>query len=162
MNSDINAGYNERLKSAVFKPLSHTSKGYYGFLLFMLAIIAWGIYAYSTQLRNGLIVTGMNDVTLWGIYIINFVFFIGISHAGALVVAILRLSGAHWQTPINRLAEVITAVALMVGGLMPIIDMGRPDRILNLFIHGRLTSPLVWDILSIMNRILSLVRKHWR
>lgn len=149
MKSDTKGGYNERLESAVFKPLSHTSKGYYGFIFFMLAIIAWGAYAYITQLQKGLIVTGMGNVTLWGVYIINFVFFIGISHAGALVVAILRLSGAHWQTPINRLAEVITVVALMVGGLMPIIDMGRPDRILNLFIHGRLTSPLVWDILSI-------------
>jgi Ni/Fe-hydrogenase subunit HybB-like protein len=149
MKLNTHEEYNRRLESAVFKPLSHTTKGYYGFIFFMLAIIAWGLFAYITQLRNGLIVTGMNDVTLWGVYIINFVFFIGISHAGALVVAILRLSGAHWQTPINRLAEVITAVALMVGGLMPIIDMGRPDRILNLFIHGRLTSPLVWDILSI-------------
>ena len=149
MKADVNGNFDDRLKSSVFNPLNHTSKGYYTFLLIMLAVIAWGGYAYITQLRNGLIVTGMRDVTIWGFYIVNFVFFIGISHAGALVVAILRLSGVHWQTPINRIAEVITVVALMMGGLMPIIDMGRPDRILNLFIYGRLLSPLVWDITSI-------------
>ena len=149
MKADINGNFDDRLKSSVFHPLNYTSKGYYIFLLVMLAVIAWGGYAYITQLRNGLVVTGMRDVALWGFYIVNFVFFIGISHAGALVVAILRLSGVHWQTPINRIAEVITVVALMMGGIMPIIDMGRPDRILNLFVYGRFMSPLVWDITSI-------------
>lgn len=149
MKADINGNFDDRLKSSVFHPLSHTSKGYYAFLLIMIAVIAWGGYAYITQLLNGLVVTGMRDVAIWGFYIVNFVFFIGISHAGALVVAILRLSGVHWQTPINRIAEVITVVALMMGGIMPIIDMGRPDRILNLFVYGRFLSPLVWDITSI-------------
>ena len=147
--ADITKDYNERLKSSVFKPLSSTTKGYYIFIFIMLAIVAWGGYAYITQVRTGLIVTGMGNVSSWGVYIVNFVFFIGISHAGALVVAVLRLSGVHWQTPINRLAELITIVALMVGGLMPVIDLGRPDRILNIIIHGRLMSPLIWDILSI-------------
>ena len=149
MKSDINEDYNERLKNTILQPLTHNSKGYNGFLLVILAVIAWGGYAYITQLRHGLIVTGMRDVILWGVYVVNFVFFIGISHAGTLVSAILRVTGANWRTPITRMAEVITVVALMVGGLMPFIDMGRPDRALNLFIYGRLMSPLVWDIISI-------------
>jgi molybdopterin-containing oxidoreductase family membrane subunit len=85
----------------------------------------------------------------WGFYIINFVFFIGISHAGTLISAILRLSKAEWRRPITRMAEVITAIVLAIGGLHPIIDLGRPDRMLHLFTDGRLQSPLLWDVTSI-------------
>ncbi len=149
MRSVLNNSYDERLKNSVFYPLYHTSKGYYGFLLVLLAIIGWGGYNYITQLRFGLIVTGLNDTTFWGLYIVNFVFFIGISYAGTLVSAVLRVTGASWRTPITRMAEVIAIIGLMIGGIMPFIDLGRPDRILNLFIFGRLLSPLVWDIISI-------------
>ena len=155
MNTDSNENYNDRLKSSVLHPLNHTSKGYYGFLVVILAIIAWGGYAYITQLRYGLIVTGMNDVTLWGVYIVNFIFFIGISYAGTLVSAVLRMTGANWRTPITRMAEVIAIVGIMIGGLMPFIDLGRPDRILNLFIFGRLESPLVWDIIAITTYLIA-------
>jgi len=91
----------------------------------------------------------MNQPVSWGFYIINFVFFIGISHAGTLISAILRLNHAEWRRPITRMAEVITAIVLAIGGLHPIIDLGRPDRILNIFKWGRLQSPLLWDVMSI-------------
>ena len=64
----------------------------------------------------GLAATAMSDYFSWGIYIINFVFFIGISHAGTLVSAILRVTGAEWRRPITRMAEGITVFALMIGG----------------------------------------------
>lgn len=115
----------------------------------LLAVFLWGVYAYSVQLRYGLGVTGLRDYASWGIYITNFVFFIGISHVGALMSAILRMLGADWRRPITRMAEAITFSSLFFGGLMPIIDMGRPDRLLNIFIHGRLQSPVLWDILCI-------------
>jgi Ni/Fe-hydrogenase subunit HybB-like protein len=66
-----------------------------------------------------------------------------------LVSAVLRLTGAKWRHPITRMAEVIAVVGVMIGGLMPVIDLGRPDRIVNLFVFGRLESPLVWDIIAI-------------
>jgi molybdopterin-containing oxidoreductase family membrane subunit len=91
----------------------------------------------------------MNQPVTWGFYIINFVFFIVISHAGTLISAILRLTQAEWRRPITRMAEVITAVVLAIGGLHPIIDLGRPDRMLNIFVWGRLQSPLLWDVMSI-------------
>ncbi|MHB1377826.1 MAG: NrfD/PsrC family molybdoenzyme membrane anchor subunit, partial [Candidatus Humimicrobiaceae bacterium] len=155
MNTDSNENYNDRLKSSVLHPLNHTSKRYYGFVAVLLAIIAWGGFAYITQLRYGLIVTGMNDVTMWGVYIVNFIFFIGISYAGTLVSAVLRITGANWRTPITRMAEVIAIVGIIIGGLMPFIDLGRPDRILNLFIFGRLESPLVWDIIAITTYLIA-------
>lgn len=113
------------------------------------AVVAVGIYAYIVQLQTGLGATGMRDTVSWGIYITNFVFFIGISHVGALLSSILRLTGAQWRHPITRMAEAITFAALLMGALMPIIDLGRPERVLNLLLHGRLQSPILWDILSI-------------
>jgi Ni/Fe-hydrogenase subunit HybB-like protein len=115
----------------------------------LLAVVAWAVYAWTYQLRHGLAVTGMHDRVPWGVYIVAFVFFIGISHAGTLVSAILRLSGAEWRRPITRMAEVITAVALMMGALMPLVDMGRPERIINIATMGRLQSPILWDLISI-------------
>ena len=141
--------YHERLENTVLNPLTQTSKSYYILVLLLLVIIAWGLYAYIVQLRYGLMATGMRDVVMWGLYLVNFVFFIGISHAGTLISAILRLSNAGWRTPITRMAELITVVALMIGALMPLIDLGRPDRVLNMLIYGRFQSPLLWDVVSI-------------
>jgi Ni/Fe-hydrogenase subunit HybB-like protein len=116
----------------------------------LLAVCAFGLYAYGLQLTRGLEVTAMRNHVSWGLYMANFVFFIGISHAGTLISAILRVTNAEWRRPITRMAEAITVFALMVGASMVIIDMGRPDRVLNVFIHGRLQSPILWDLCSIM------------
>jgi Ni/Fe-hydrogenase subunit HybB-like protein len=85
----------------------------------------------------------------WGLYMGNFVFFIGISHAGTLISAILRVTGAEWRRPITRMAEAITVFALVVGASMVIIDMGRPDRVWHVIAHGRLQSPILWDVAAI-------------
>jgi Ni/Fe-hydrogenase subunit HybB-like protein len=88
---------------------------------------------------------------------VNFVFFIGISHAGTLISAILRVTGAEWRRPITRVAEAITVFALMVGTLQIIIDMGRPDRLLFTILFGRLQSPILWDIVSVSVYFLSSI-----
>lgn len=134
---------------SVFAPLLRSGVRYYALIGFLALVVAWGIYAYSVQLRTGLVVTGMREPVLWGLYISNFVFFIGISHAGTLISAILRLSGAEWRRPITRMAEAITVMAISVGALFPIIDLGRPDRIINVFTFGRIQSPILWDFISI-------------
>src|SRR5512143_2530676 len=144
------AAWRRRLEERVLAPLRGTGWRYYAWLAFLLAVLGWALYAYSLQIRYGLIVTNMRDRISWGLYIASFVFFIGISHAGTLLSAILRVTRAHWQMPITRMAEFITGVALMVAALFPAIDMGRPDRILNMVIFGRWQSPLIWDILAIL------------
>ena len=146
--------YTERLERTVLNPLVQTSRGYYIFILFLLVIIAWGFYAYLIQLRYGLLATGMRDVVMWGLYLVNFVFFIGISHAGTLISAILRVTHAGWRTPITRMAELITVVAISIGALMPIIDLGRPDRVWHIIVYGRFQSPLLWDIVSITSYLV--------
>ena len=137
----------------LFQPLRSNSWKFYAFVAFLLAVIAWAAYAYFVQLRDGLIVTGLRNYIFWGIYMTNFVFFIGISHAGTLISAILRVTGAEWRRPITRMAEAITVFALMIGGPMILIDMGRPDRIFNLLQYGRLQSPILWDLISITTYI---------
>ncbi len=141
--------WQQRLEDTALAPIRRTSAAYYAWVMLLVLVIAWGGYAYYVELRDGLIVTGMRDRISWGFYISNFVFFIGISHAGTLISAILRVSKAGWRTPITRMAEFITVVALCVGGLFPIIDLGRPDRIQNVILHGRWQSPIIWDVVAI-------------
>ena len=112
-----------------------------------------GIIAYIDQVIKGQVVTNMNDYALWGIYISNFVFFVATSFVGAVTVAILRLTKNTWRTPIVRIAEIISVAAIIMAGLTIMIDMGRPDRLMNLFIHGRMQSPIIWDVIIIPTSI---------
>lgn len=112
-------------------------------------VILNGVVSYIFQLKNGLSVTGMSNYVSWGIYISNFVFFVAISLVGSLISAILKLSNAKWSIPLTRIAEIIAVANIMFAGLIIIIDMGRPDRIFNIFIHGRIQSPIVWDVLVV-------------
>lgn len=115
--------------------------------LSILTLVA--ICAYFHQYRQGLSVTGLSRQIFWGVYITNFVFFIGISHAGTLISAILRLAKAEWRRPITRSAEVITVLVLFFGVGSIIFDLGKPDRVLNLFRYPQFQSPLMWDIICI-------------
>ncbi len=137
------------LERRLMLPLVRSGRGFWIFVACLVAVIAWGAYAYSVQLREGLVVTGMRDRISWGLYVSTFVFFIGISHAGTLVSAILRVTHAEWRKPITRLAEAVTAFALVVGASMVIIDLGRPDRLQNVMLFGRIESPILWDFISI-------------
>ena len=112
----------------------------------LVVVCLVGIFAYYRQLRYGLIVTSMRDYASWGIYISNFVFFVAISLVGSLITAVLRLSGVHWATPLTRIAEIIAVSAITFAALIIIVDMGRPERFYNLFLYGRLQSPIIWDV----------------
>jgi molybdopterin-containing oxidoreductase family membrane subunit len=133
----------------LFEPIRKTGKAFYFTLLILAAIIAWGVYAYQYQYRNGLGVTGLARPIFWGVYITNFVFFIGISHAGTLISAILRLAKAEWRRSITRSAEVITVLVLFFGVGNILMDLGRPDRMLNILRYSQFKSPLLWDVSSI-------------
>jgi Ni/Fe-hydrogenase subunit HybB-like protein len=139
-----------REKDAVLlEPILKTGPQFYVTIWILLACVALGVCSYLYQYRYGLGVTGLNRPVSWGIYVTNFVFFIGISHAGTLISAILRLSQAEWRRPITRMAEVITVMVLAIGAGNILIDLGRPDRLLNVIWYGRYQSPLLWDATSI-------------
>lgn len=115
----------------------------------LLVICAVGLYFYIEQVRFGLGITAMRDYSTWGIYIANFVFFVAISLVGSLMSAILKLSGAHWRTPLTRISEIIAVASILFAALVIVIDMGRPDRFMNVILHARIQSPITWDVIVI-------------
>ncbi len=115
----------------------------------LIIIILAGVIAYIDQVRKGQVVTNMRDYALWGIYISNFVFFVATSFVGAVVVSILRLTKNEWRTPLVRIAEIITLASITMAGITIMLDMARPDRLLNLFVYARLQSPITWDVIII-------------
>jgi Ni/Fe-hydrogenase subunit HybB-like protein len=119
----------------------------------LVVVVMIGVAAYIDQIIRGQIVTNMRDYVLWGVYISNFVFFVAISFVGSLTAAILRLTHKTWRTPLVRIAEIIAFAAIVMAGITITLDMGRPDRLLNLFIHARIQSPITWDVIIIITYI---------
>jgi len=115
----------------------------------LVVICCIGAFAYIKQLREGLVVTNMGDYVSWGIYISNFVFFVAISLVGSLITAIFRLANVPWRTPLTRISEIIAVSAITFASLIIIVDMGRPERLVYLFTHGRIQSPIMWDVIVI-------------
>jgi len=116
---------------------------WYFFLIMFAAVGLWGWYI---QFRDGLGVTGMRDYVSWGMYIANFVFFVAVSLVGFLLSSALHLLKIGWAKPISRVAEQVAIAGVALAGLIIVMDMGRPDRLLNVFIHGRFASPILWDV----------------
>jgi molybdopterin-containing oxidoreductase family membrane subunit len=133
----------------LFEHIWKTGKGFYITVSILGALVLLGLYAYITQYRNGLTVTGLSRQIFWGVYITNFVFFIGISHAGTFISAVLRVLKAEWRRPISRLSELTTVFILMFGVGSVLIDLGRPDRMLYAIRYAHFRSPLLWDVCSI-------------
>ena len=118
-------------------------------IVFLLLIICSGLYALYLQITKGHAVTGMRDNVVWGIYIANFIFFIGISYAGAVISGLLHLLKVEWRKPIIRIAELITVIATIIGPLYILLCVGRLDRLHHLILFARLQSPITWDVLAI-------------
>lgn len=122
----------------------------WGWSIFFLLWILVGGYALYLQIAKGHYVTGMRDNVVWGLYIANFIFFIGISYAGAVISGILHILQVEWRKPIIRIAEMITVISTIIGPIYILLCVGRLDRLHHLFIYPRLQSPIIWDVLAIM------------
>lgn len=118
-------------------------------LLFLFGVLGVAVYALYLQIVEGHGVTGMRDNVVWGIYIANFIFFIGISYAGAVISGFLHLLQIEWRKPIIRIAELITVIATIIGPLFILLCVGRLDRLHHLVLFARLQSPITWDVLAI-------------
>ena len=114
------------------------------FILIMFAAV--GLWGWIIQIKNGLNVTGMRDYVSWGMYIANFVFFVAVSLIGFLISSALHLLKINWAKPISRVAEQVAIAFVALAGIVIVMDMGRPDRFLNIFLHGRFASPIIWDV----------------
>ena len=147
--SDVNDG----ILVGVNKP---SASFYFALTLSVICLII-GAVAWGYQITVGMGVTGLNSPVYWGVYITNFVFWVGIGHAGTLISAILFLFRAKWRNSINRSAEAMTVFAVITAGLFPLIHVGRiwfaaywmaplPNTN-NLWVNFR--SPLIWDVFAI-------------
>jgi len=135
---------------ADFKPqLEKFTKKDWLWTLSLSAVILWGAYALYRQITQGEIVTGMRDNVVWGLYIANFIFFIGLSYAGAIISAILHLLNVDWGKPIIRMAKLMTIFTVVIGPIFILLCMGRLDRLHHLFLYLRLQSPISWDVIAI-------------
>ena len=139
---------NSREENLIRRMTSTTWK-FYAWIAFLGGVLLLGLGVYVVQLRRGLIITGLRDQVSWGLYIATFVFWVGVSKGGTVISAILRITNSSWRAPITRMSEAITVLALLTGVPMIVADLGRPDRIWNLFRHGRIQSPLIWDLISV-------------
>jgi molybdopterin-containing oxidoreductase family membrane subunit len=95
----------------IIDPLTRAGWPFWITVIPLSIIFLWSFFAFGWQYVWGLGVTGMGHPMSWTLYLVNFVFFIGISHAGTLISAILRITDAGWRTPITRAAETVTVFA---------------------------------------------------
>jgi molybdopterin-containing oxidoreductase family membrane subunit len=144
-------------KNNLFKDLTpeieRTSRTWYMIFGLLVVIFAIGIYGLIQQIDKGHIVTGMRDSVVWGVYIVNFIFFMGLSYAGALVSGALHLFKTPWRAPIIRLAEMITVISLAIGPFFIFFCVGRLERLPYILAFPRIQSPIVWDVIAILTDI---------
>jgi molybdopterin-containing oxidoreductase family membrane subunit len=143
---------NDRIMAAMTPP----TREYAAWLVLCLCGMLTGAGCWAYQIATGLGAAGINHPVMWGTYLINFVFWVGIAHSGTLISAILYLFGAPWRTPLARSAEAMTVFAVSIAGLFPFIHLGRvwivywilpyPNQ-RNLWPNFQ--SPLIFDVIAI-------------
>ncbi|MCX5767327.1 MAG: polysulfide reductase NrfD [Gemmatimonadetes bacterium] len=145
----------EQVDNEIIATLAPTKK-WFALLALAVCFLMVGIASWMYQIHEGLGVAGYNPPVMWGVYIITFVFWVGIGHAGTLISAILYLFRAGFRTTIYRCAEAMTVFAVMTAGLFPIIHIGRPWKFFWLIpypnwrlLWPNFKSPLVWDVFAI-------------
>jgi molybdopterin-containing oxidoreductase family membrane subunit len=129
---------------------------YWALLGLAVVTVVYGISVFMYQTYVGMGVAGYTHPIFWGVYIVTFVFWVGIAHAGTLISAILYLFRSKWRNAINRSAEAMTVFAVATAGLFPLIHLGRVWRAYWLLpypnqrgLWPNFKSPLLWDVFAI-------------
>ncbi len=120
----------------------------------LVVLMALGFAAWVYQLSEGLTVTGMNNVTSWGLYIIAFMYFVGLSAGGLIVVAAAQLTGTQQFRSLSRVAVILSGASILVAALFVLPDLGHPERAYRLATSGQFFSPLVWDVVVIFTYLI--------
>jgi Ni/Fe-hydrogenase subunit HybB-like protein len=137
-------------REASLRPFGKPSPAWWLVVAGLAGVVGVGIVAWVVQLRGGMGVSGFNDHAFWAIDIANVVTFIGVSYGGAVVSAILRLTGATWRAPLTRLAEGTAVITVLIGSALIIPHIGRPDRLYELVTQPNLAAPVFWDFIAVM------------
>ena len=144
----------EKISRIVLTP--HTPIGWFLGFLFASGVATLVLIAVTWLFLKGVGIWGITQPVAWGFAIINFVWWIGIGHAGTLISAILLLFKQTWRNSINRFAEAMTIFAVVCAGLFPLIHVGRPWLAYWLFpypnsmnVWPQFRSPLLWDVFAV-------------
>ncbi|HUK77810.1 MAG TPA: NrfD/PsrC family molybdoenzyme membrane anchor subunit [Thermoleophilia bacterium] len=126
------------------------SRGLTVWTIVLVALILLGFGVWIYQIARGLQITNMRDNVIWGLYIISFMFFVGLSAGGLIIASAGRLFGVERFAPIVRLAVVEATVTIATAALLIIPDLGHVQHIYNLVIHAHWLSPMIWDLTVIL------------
>ena len=146
----------DKMERDVFAAITKPKPVYYLLLLVSVSCVGIGALSWAHQIANGLGVAGITNPVGWGVYITDFVFWVGIAHSGTLISAILYLFRARFRARFNRTAEAMTVFAVLTAGLFPLIHLGRVWFFYWLFPYPNqrllwvnFKSPLVWDVFAV-------------
>lgn len=149
------------INEAVLRPMFETGPRFWILVAVLVAIVLWGLYAWGYMITYGMGTAGINQPVYWGLFIATFVFWVGISHAGTMISAVLRVFRVDWRRPITRGAEAMTAFALMMAALFPFIHLGRVWKFYwmipypnNRLMWPNFQSPLMWDMIAIFTYLI--------
>jgi molybdopterin-containing oxidoreductase family membrane subunit len=131
-------------------------------LALLVVIMGIGAFAWlGYQFTTGLIVTGMRDIVVWGLYIVTFIFFIGLSAGGLIISSSSHVFGVERWKPIARLATLMAFACVAVAGVTIVLDLGQPLRVLNLLTSPQINSPFIWDFTVVMSYAVISVVDLW-
>ena len=149
---DSYGGSNRDIIRVLFKP----SVGYLALLGLSGALVVVLFYSWFLQFYWGMGMAGTNNASFWGTYIVTFVFWVGIGHAGTLISAILYLVRSRWRTGVYRASEAMTVFAVLTAALFPVLHLGRCWQMYWFFPYPNqrelwvnFKSPLMWDVFAI-------------
>lgn len=131
------------LQEASVRPMVRPGK-WFGLIAAILGLfVIAGVAGYFIGEDN------MNNDVFWGLGIATFVTLVGVSCGGAIVTAFLRVTNAKWGAPISRIAEALAVVALVMGILVLITDLGHPEQLWRILVTPNVLSPILWDTIVI-------------
>jgi molybdopterin-containing oxidoreductase family membrane subunit len=146
------------MKDDLLRPVEKVGTAGKIWIAFLTVIFLAGVVAYYLQESLGKsVTTGLSDYTMWGVYISNFLFLVALSLSSVFMSAVLKLTHFEWYRPLSRIADVISLSSITMAGICIMISMGRPDRLYFLIIHGRIQSPIVWDIIVVATYFVACV-----
>lgn len=126
-----------------------------------LALLGWWFVSLVVLFGHGITVWGNTIPVSWGMPIINYVWFLGIGHAGTLISALLLISDRNWRNSLNRFAEAMTLCAVVCAGLYPVIHLGRPwyfywiaPYFNSMTVWPQFKSPLTWDFFAVLTYLI--------
>ena len=152
----VRPGSYARTNRDIIRFLLKPSASYLLGLTFAIFCLGIGVVSLANQFYWGMGMAGTNNASFWGTYIVTFVFWVGIGHAGTLIGAILFLVRSKWRNGVYRASEAMTVFAVMTAGLFPVLHLGRMWQVYWFFPYPNqrilwvnFKSPLMWDVFAI-------------